>query len=198
MFILAEIPPIDAEKAVLRRRLRRLRRDLARNREPASERAAELAPLELWPAARDVAGYLAMPVEIDPAPLLRRLASAGARILLPAVTAHGGPLTFREAGARDRLVADLVGLPAPPPSAAAGVPSLLITPLLAFDRSGGRLGQGGGFYDRTLRELRRQGAVFAVGLAFAGQEVERTPIGPGDEPLDAVLTEKGYIAFRKG
>jgi 5-formyltetrahydrofolate cyclo-ligase len=75
---------------------------------------------------------------------------------------------------------------------------LLITPLLAFDRSGGRLGQGGGFYDRTLRELRRQGAVFAVGLAFAGQEVERTPIGPGDEPLDAVLTEKGYIAFRKG
>ena len=70
--------------------------------------------------------------------------------------------------------------------------------MLAFDRSGGRLGQGGGFYDRTLRDLRRRGEVFAVGLAFAGQEVDQAPMGPDDEPLDAVLTEKGYIAFGKG
>jgi len=195
---LAASSPIDAEKARLRRRLRALRRDLARDRDTASERAAELAPLGLWPAARNVAGYLAAPVEIDPAPLLCRLAAAGARILLPVVTARGAPLAFREAGARESLVADFAGLPAPPPSAATGVPGLLITPLLAFDRSGGRLGQGGGFYDRTLRDLRRRGEVFAVGLAFAGQEVDQAPMGPDDEPLDAVLTEKGYIAFGKG
>jgi 5-formyltetrahydrofolate cyclo-ligase len=185
----------DAEKARLRRRLRALRRDLARDREAASERAAALAPLHLWSKAAMVAGYLAMETEIDPAPLLRRLAAHGATILLPVVEARAAPLVFREAGAPEGLAPDLAGLPAPPSSAAAGVPDLVVTPLLAFDRAGGRLGLGGGFYDRTLRDLRRRGAVIAIGLAFAGQEVARAPMGACDERLDAVLTERGYIAF---
>jgi 5-formyltetrahydrofolate cyclo-ligase len=181
----------------MRHRLRALRRALARDRDEASNRAAALAPLGLWPAAPIVGGYLAIESEIDPAPLLRRLAATGARILLPAVTALDAPLLFREAGEPNDLAADLVGLPAPPPSANVLVPQLVITPLLAFDRAGGRLGQGGGFYDRTLRRLRSQGSVIAVGLAFAGQEVERTPMGRCDERLDAVLTERGYIEFEK-
>ena len=195
---MACIFPIDADKARLRRRLRALRRQLARDREGASQRAADLAPLSLWPAAPIVAGYLAMETEFDPAPLLRRLEAGGARILLPAVTARDAPLIFREAGAPEDLAPDLVGIPAPPPTALALQPLLVIVPLLAFDRTGGRLGQGGGFYDRTLRGLRRRGAVTAVGVAFAGQEVERVPVGPGDERLDAVLTERGYIEFGKG
>jgi 5-formyltetrahydrofolate cyclo-ligase len=194
---LAVRSPIVAEKASLRRRQRALRQILALDRKAASERAAALAPLSLWPPGGAVSAYLAMPDEIDPAPLLRRLTAAGAHVLLPVVTKRHAPLVFREAVAAERLVADLAGLPAPPPSAATGVPGLVIAPLLAFDRCGGRLGQGGGFYDRTLRELRRSGQVFAVGLAFAGQEVERAPMGPDDEPLDAVLTETGYIAFGK-
>ncbi|MDB5479958.1 MAG: 5-formyltetrahydrofolate cyclo-ligase [Caulobacteraceae bacterium] len=181
----------------MRRRLRALRRALAPERDEASSRAAALAPLSLWPPAPIVAGYLALESEIDPAPLLQRLAAAGARILLPAVTDRDAPLIFREAGEPKDLAADLIGLPAPPPSARVLVPDLLIVPLLAFDRVGGRLGQGGGFYDRTLRQMRSRGAVFAVGLAFAGQEVDRAPMGPGDERLDAVLTERGYIAFEK-
>lgn len=189
---------IDADKARLRRRLRALRRELARDREQASERAAAQAPLNMWPTAPIVAGYLAMAFEIDPAPLLRRLAAAGARIVLPAVTAMDAPLVFREMGDREELVTDLIGLPAPAPSAPAVRPTLVITPLLAFDRMGGRLGQGGGFYDRTLRDLRRRGPVTAVGLAFAGQEIDWAPMGPGDERLDAVLTERGYIEFGKG
>jgi 5-formyltetrahydrofolate cyclo-ligase len=145
-----------------------------------------------------VAGYLAMETEFDPAPLLRRLEAGGARVLLPAVTARDAPLIFREAGAPEERAPDLVGIPAPPSTAPAFEPLLVIVPLLAFDRTGGRLGQGGGFYDRTLRGLRRRGAVTAVGVAFAGQEVERVPMGPGDERLDAVLTERGYIEFGKG
>jgi 5-formyltetrahydrofolate cyclo-ligase len=182
----------------MRRRLRALRRALAANREEASQQAATLAPLGLWPAAAVVAGYLAMETELDPAPLLRRLAAAGARILLPVVTARDAALVFREAVERKDLVADLAGLPAPPPWSPPRVPALVITPLLAFDRTGGRLGQGGGYYDRTLRDLRRQGPVTAVGFAFAGQEVERAPRGPCDERLDGVLTERGYIEFGKG
>jgi 5-formyltetrahydrofolate cyclo-ligase len=190
--------PTDTDKARLRRRLRAVRRELARDRDAASHRAAALAPLHLWPAAPTVAGYLAMGSEIDPAPLLRRLAASGARVLAPVVTAFGAPLIFRDLATAGGLVVDFAGLPAPPPSAKAYVPNLVITPLLAFDRGGGRLGQGGGFYDRTLRDLRRGGAVKVVGLAFAGQEVEEVPMGPRDERLDAVLTETGYIEFGKG
>ncbi|HLZ83515.1 MAG TPA: 5-formyltetrahydrofolate cyclo-ligase [Caulobacteraceae bacterium] len=190
--------PTDADKAALRRRLRALRRGLARDGQQASERAAALAPLHLWPAAPVVAGYLAMRDEIDPGPLLRRLSATGARIVLPAVAAWDAPLVFRAAGEPDGLVTDLLGLPAPPPSSPALVPTLVIAPLLAFDRTGGRLGQGGGYYDRTLRDLRLHGAVTVVGLAFAGQEVERTPMGPCDERLDGVLTERGYIEVGKG
>ena len=74
---------------------------------------------------------------------------------------------------------------------------MVIAPLLAFDRGGGRLGQGGGLYDRTLEALRVQGRVFVVGLAYAGQEVAEVPSEPHDQKLDAILTETGYIEFRK-
>ena len=74
---------------------------------------------------------------------------------------------------------------------------MVIAPLLAFDRGGGRLGQGGGHYDRTLEALRVQGRVFVVGLAYAGQEVAEVPSQPHDQKLDAILTETGYIEFRK-
>jgi 5-formyltetrahydrofolate cyclo-ligase len=68
---------------------------------------------------------------------------------------------------------------------------------MAFDRRGGRLGQGAGCFDRTLTWVRNGGGVFAIGLAFAGQEVELVPVGPHDQGLDAILTETGYIEVRK-
>lgn len=74
-------------------------------------------------------------------------------------------------------------------------PAALLVPLLAFDRRGFRLGYGGGYYDRTLAELRRGGSILAVGLAFAAQEVERVPADPWDMPLDLVATEQGVIVM---
>ncbi|HEY9233988.1 MAG TPA: 5-formyltetrahydrofolate cyclo-ligase, partial [Phenylobacterium sp.] len=74
---------------------------------------------------------------------------------------------------------------------------LVICPLLAFDRRGARLGQGGGHYDRTIEALRAEGPVFVLGLAYAGQEVEGLPAEPHDQRLDAILTESGYIEARK-
>ena len=68
---------------------------------------------------------------------------------------------------------------------------------MAFDRTGGRLGQGAGHYDRTLENLRRGGRVFVLGLAYAGQEVAKAPAEPHDQRLDAILTETGYIEVRK-
>ncbi len=95
------------------------------------------------------------------------------------------------------LETDAFGLPAPPADAEPRVPELVITPLLGFDRRGGRLGQGAGCYDRTLAALRAQGPVFALGLAYAAQETGAAPCEPHDQLLDAILTEKGYIPVEK-
>lgn len=72
-------------------------------------------------------------------------------------------------------------------------PEILIVPLLAFDRKGGRLGYGGGFYDRTLELLRARRATLAIGFAFAAQEVDNIPLEPTDQPLDMIVTEAGII-----
>ena len=79
-------------------------------------------------------------------------------------------------------------------------PDLIIVPLLAFDAAGGRLGQGGGYYDRTLEALRAVDSIppiAAVGLAYAGQEMDNLPMKPHDQPLDGVLTEAGYRSAKR-
>jgi 5-formyltetrahydrofolate cyclo-ligase len=68
-------------------------------------------------------------------------------------------------------------------------PDVLLVPLLAFDRAGYRLGYGAGFYDRTLERLRRSKRVTAIGIGFAGQEVESVPRDRYDQPLDWLVTE---------
>ena len=88
-------------------------------------------------------------------------------------------------------------MPSPPASAPEVLPNLLITPLLAFDRKGGRLGQGGGHYDRTLANLRRQRPVFVLGVAFAGQEIDAVPVADHDQRLDAIVTETEFIEVVK-
>jgi 5-formyltetrahydrofolate cyclo-ligase len=69
-------------------------------------------------------------------------------------------------------------------------PDFLLVPLLAFDRTGARLGYGGGYYDRTLAALPLAGR---LGLAYAAQEVAEVPVGPHDVRLPAIATELGVI-----
>lgn len=76
-------------------------------------------------------------------------------------------------------------------------PDVVIVPLVAFDRKGGRLGYGGGFYDRTLEGLRAQAPVVAIGYAFAAQEAEDLPLEPTDQPLDMIVTEAGIRRFAR-
>jgi 5-formyltetrahydrofolate cyclo-ligase len=71
------------------------------------------------------------------------------------------------------------------------VPEVLVVPMVAFDRLGYRLGYGGGFYDRTLEDLRARGPVTAIGFAYALQEMDRVPVEPTDQPLDLIVTEEG-------
>jgi 5-formyltetrahydrofolate cyclo-ligase len=184
---------LAALKAALRKEMRPRRRELARQHPDAAERAADALPMERLPAFAIVSGYRAQGSEIDPAPLVARLCEHGALICLPACHARGAPLEFREWEPDDPLVPDAMGIPSPADTAPPAHPDLVIAPVLAFDRKGGRLGQGAGFYDLTLAELRARKRVFVLGLAFAGQEVGEVPMGPLDHRLDAILTEDGLI-----
>jgi 5-formyltetrahydrofolate cyclo-ligase len=77
-------------------------------------------------------------------------------------------------------------------------PDVLLVPLLAYDDHGYRLGYGGGYYDRTLAALRAAGSIKAIGLAFFAQRLGFVPRGPGDEPLDVVLTERNVVTAAGG
>jgi 5-formyltetrahydrofolate cyclo-ligase len=184
-------------KTLLRASLRGLRRTLALENPDAADHAAARLPAERLASAVVAAGYRAQGFEIDPSTLMGRLSEAGARLALPAASHDDAPLVFRAFAFGDPLEPDAFGIASPLPGAAEVVPDLVITPLLAFDRFGGRIGQGGGHYDRALASLRAKGPVFVLGLAYAGQEVARLPIEPHDQPLDAILTEKAYIEAQK-
>ena len=75
-------------------------------------------------------------------------------------------------------------------------PEIVIVPLVAFDSEGGRLGYGGGFYDRTLEVLRRRRPTLAIGFAYSDQMTERLPLEPTDQPLDLLITEKEIFNFQ--
>jgi 5-formyltetrahydrofolate cyclo-ligase len=152
-------------------------------------------PFEIAPGTV-VSGYSPIRNEIDPAPLMCKLAEAGAKLALPAVLARGKSLAFRAWSPDDRLMLGPLGIPEPSPAAAELVPDIMLIPLAAFDASGHRIGYGAGHYDYTLAHLRKMKAIAAIGIAFAVQQIKAVPALPHDVALDYVLTEKKVFDFR--
>jgi 5-formyltetrahydrofolate cyclo-ligase len=185
------------KKAELRREAIARRDALpAEARQAAAEAiAARAFPLAITPGAI-VSGFMPLKSEINPLPLMRKLAGQGARLALPVVIGRGKPLIMREWTFGEPLSAGVWGIREPEPEAAEVEPDILLVPLLAFDRAGYRIGYGGGYYDRTIAQLRAHKAVIAVGLAYAAQEVPAVPATPRDARLDLVLTEREVIDLR--
>ena len=142
---------------------------------------------------KPLAGYMPMRTEIDCLPALAAHSARGGAVAVPVILAPATPLQFRIWLPDTNMVAGAFGALIPE-SGDWLTPTILIVPLLAFDRLGYRLGYGGGFYDRTLEGLRAQGPVLAIGYAYGAQEVEAVPIEPTDQPLDLIVTESGVIA----
>ena len=142
-----------------------------------------------------VAGYWAMADEFDVRPLLEKLVLEDNVVgALPVVVANDTPLIFRQWRPGLSLESGGFGTHHPPESVPECIPDVVMVPLLAFDRRGYRVGWGGGFYDRTLEQLReRPEGVVAVGTAFAGQEVTAVVHDDRDQPVDWVITEQGAI-----
>src|SRR5277367_4785709 len=138
----------------------------------ASEKlAARGLPFEVA-AGAVVSGYSPIRSELDPAPLMKKLAAQGAKLALPAVLARGKSLVFRAWSPSDRLRLGPLGILEPSLAAAELVPDIMLVPLAAFDENGHRIGYGAGHYDFTLAHLRKVKAVISIGLAFAAQEIE--------------------------
>lgn len=140
------------------------------------------------PRSAVVAGFLPIGDEIDLRPLLRLLHARGNTLVLPVTPKRGLPLTFRTWTPDGELVEERFGTRRP--TGPERVPDFLLVPLLAFDVHGHRLGYGAGYYDRTLAGLPER---FALGCAYAAQQVDAVPAGPYDIALDAVATERGVI-----
>jgi 5-formyltetrahydrofolate cyclo-ligase len=170
---------------------------------PAQERqagaetiAARGLPVAVKPGAI-VSGFMPLKSEINPLPLLRKLASEGAQLALPAIAGRGKPLIMRAWKFGDAFKAGQWGIREPVPEAPEVAPDILIVPLACFDRAGHRIGFGAGYYDMTIAALRAKKKITAVGIAFAAQEIPTVPATERDERLDLVLTEKEVIDFRE-
>jgi len=169
---------------------------------PADERKAAAETIEAlkFPLAISpgtiISGFMPLKSEINPLPLLQKLAETGARLALPAIAGRGKPLIMRAWEFGAPLDRGQWGIREPKPDAPEVAPDILLVPLLAFDRAGYRLGYGAGYYDMTIHRLRALKPVTAVGIAFAAQEVPKIPTTPRDERLDLVLTEREVIDLR--
>jgi len=169
---------------------------------PAAERAAAAETIATRPFPVPIApgmivsGFFPIRSEINPLPLMRKLAAVGAKLALPVVVGRGKPLILRAYAFGDPLISGQWGIREPAADAPEAIPDAMLVPLAAFDRTGHRIGYGAGYYDMTIAKARARKPVTAIGIAFAAQEIERVPATPRDERLDLVLTEREVIDFR--
>jgi 5-formyltetrahydrofolate cyclo-ligase len=190
--------PIQTAKAALRREATARRDALPAEARPAAAEALASRPFPLPLAAGAiVSGFMPLGSEINPLPLMRRLSASGARLALPVIAGRGKALIMRSWNFGDELERGQWNIREPKAAAAEVEPDILLVPLLAFDRTGHRIGYGAGYYDLTIAGLRARKAVTAVGIAFAAQEVRAVPSTPRDARLDLVLTENEVIDLRR-
>lgn len=164
---------------------------------PPSERARltdmveeSLFALPQMTAARSVLLFYSVGSEVPTEGMSARVGSRGKRLLLPYLDADGA-MEAAEVRPGDDLAPTGYG-PKEPASRVAVDPSevdLIVTPGLAFDRAGNRLGYGGGHYDRYLQRM--GSAAPRLGVAFSIQIVDRLPVGEGDQRVDVVVTDQG-------
>jgi 5-formyltetrahydrofolate cyclo-ligase len=140
-----------------------------------------------------VSSFMPIKTEINPLPLMKKLAEAGATLALPRIVARGQPLSMRAWAMGDPFDKGQWGIREPQASAPEVAPDIMLTPLAAFDRSGNRLGYGAGYYDMTIRAARAMKPVKVIGLAYSIQQFDTVPVSERDERLDLVLTEREII-----
>ena len=193
---------MSTSKASLKRQLRKQLRERRRALHPRAQGAAgnalrdRLLHNSHFLLSQNIACYFPGDGEIDTRPLIAASLDAGKRLYLPVIA--GGEMQFHAYRNGTRLIQNSYGLWQPPTSEKkleALDLDLVIVPLVGFDRSGGRLGMGGGYYDRAFQHASKRGdGPWLVGVAHAIQELEQVPLEHWDRKLHAVATDREYIS----
>lgn len=180
-------------KAQMRARLFDLRATVADGTDAAQRACARLGDVlgDMFGPGRDsqlgqcvMSGYIPIRGELDPLPAMT--AHPGP-VAVPVIRAKGHALEFHRWTPGCAMVQGTFKTMIPQQHDPL-VPQVLIVPLLAFDLQGFRLGYGGGYYDRTLEQLRASGPVLAIGFAHDIQQVAKVPIEATDQRLDLIVT----------
>jgi 5-formyltetrahydrofolate cyclo-ligase len=186
---------VMTDKAELRRSFRKRRNEFLLSlghKEKSIAFSVVPSPLKsLFQVGKTVAAYVASGSEVDPMPILGQAASIGCITALPHVQSRSAPMQFLKWSPGEMLQQGAFGLMQPVTTSDVVVPDIILLPLLAFDKNLTRLGQGAGHYDRALSQIDQ---FIAVGLGWSVQMAELLPADPWDIPMDAVLTEKEWIA----
>ena len=144
-----------------------------------------------------IAGFYPFNHEVNTLPLMSKLYSLGVELCMPITPENNKPLKFKEWHPKSVLQKGRFGILEPPKASRTIQPDLLLVPLLAYDKFGNRLGYGGGFYDRTLKELLMLNKyTTSIGLAFESQKCNKLPKDSYDVPLNSLLNEKGFLHFK--
>lgn len=191
MTLLSDIP---FTRQQIRQQIRQRRRALTPEQQTqfalhAADRMMAYPPVLL---AQTVAVFLSFDGELDTRPLIDQLWRAGKRVYLPVLHPFSpGNLLFLHYHPSSDLVVNRLNIREPKLDVRDILPlsqlDALVTPLVAFDAAGQRLGMGGGFYDRTLQNW-RQHPLQPVGYAHDCQQVDALPTEQWDIPLPAVIT----------
>jgi 5-formyltetrahydrofolate cyclo-ligase len=157
-----------------------------------------LATAEVRRAAT-VAAYVGVATEPGTGPLLDGLRAAGKRVILP-VLLPGGDLDWAPYDRPEDLAPAPRGLLEPVTSRlgedAIATPDVVLVPGLAVDRTGVRLGRGGGSYDRALARV--PAGTFVCVLLYDGEVLDRVPAEPHDRPVTAAVTPSGLTRLGAG
>jgi 5-formyltetrahydrofolate cyclo-ligase len=145
-------------------------------------------------ASSRIVVYAALPDELPLTQVVERARAVGKRLLWPRVLGEGR-MVFAAADRVESLVPGRYGVPEPAASAPAealGPDALVLAPGVAFDACGGRLGRGGGLWDRALAAA---GGAVVFGVGYELQIIDRVPREAHDRPVSVLLTEAGIRRF---
>jgi 5-formyltetrahydrofolate cyclo-ligase len=186
---MSNLSPVSDQKAIIRQEILRYRRQLGhQERHQASLLiAARALALPELKAAKVIAGYWPLAGEVDTTLLISALHYRGHSLALPRVVGQG--LSFHLWAPEDALIAGAFGVMEPLREMPEVSPDALLVPVVAADFQGNRIGYGRGFYDRALSDLRRDGPLLTVGLAFKCQMVEAVPVEGSDQKLNRILSD---------
>ena len=192
----------DLNRVQLRKLLRSKRRSLSSSQQiqAAQQLYQQLAQHQLFRRAQHVAFYLASDGEIDPALLMREAWRRGKHVYLPVLARWPKTtMVFQRVRPIQQWEKNRFGILQPrwcvADQRSIWALDAVFLPLVGFDQQGGRLGMGGGFYDRCFAQLHQRNHSTTpqrIGLAHACQQVEQLPVASWDVPLHAVVTDLGW------